>query len=153
MNPSSNPERRSPLDRLGPFRHRPYAVYWGGGFVSNLGSWLQTVAGSIYVYQLTGSALAVGLLNFAGYLPIFLFSIAGGVLSDRYDRRRVVISTHLVSLVIASALAVLTFADQAGELTLIVAFFGINTIYAIAKPSTVAILPGLVPRDEVTDAV
>lgn len=153
MNPTSNPERPSLLDRLGPFRHRPYAVYWAGGFVSNLGSWLQTVAGSIFVYQLTGSALAVGLLNFAGYLPIFLFSIAGGVLSDRYDRRRLVIWTHLVSLVIASALAVLTFLDQAGELTLIVAFFAINTIYAIAKPSTVAMLPGLVPRDEVTDAV
>jgi len=153
MNPSSNPERPSVLDRLGPFRHRPFTVYWAGGFVSNLGSWLQTVAGSIYVYQLTGSALAVGLLNFAGYLPIFLFSIAGGVMSDRYDRRRVVIWTHVVSLVIASALAVLTFAGRADELTLVLAFFAINTIYAIAKPSTVSLLPGLVPRDEVTDAV
>jgi MFS family permease len=153
MNPNANPARRSLSHRLGPFRHRPYTVYWVGGFISNLGSWLQTVAGSIFVYQLTGSALAVGLLNFAGYLPIFLFSIAGGVLSDRYDRRRVVIWTHLGSLVIASALAVLTFAGQTGELTLIVAFFAINTIYAIAKPSTVALLPGLVPRDEVTDAV
>jgi MFS family permease len=153
MNPSSNPERPSVLDRLGPFRHRPFTVYWAGGFVSNLGSWLQTVAGSIYVYQLTGSALAVGLLNFAGYLPIFLFSIAGGVMSDRYDRRRVVIWTHLVSLVIASALAVLTFAGRADELTLVLAFFAINTIYAIAKPSTVALLPALVPRDDVTDAV
>jgi MFS family permease len=153
MNPSSNPERPSVLDRLGPFRHRPFTVYWAGGFVSNLGSWLQAVAGSIYVYQLTGSALAVGLLNFAGYLPIFLFSIAGGVMSDRYDRRRVVIWTHVVSLVVAAALAVLTFAGQATELVLIMAFFAINTIYAIAKPSTVALLPGLVPRDEVTDAV
>jgi len=153
MNPSSNPERPSVLDRLGPFRHRPFAVYWAGGFVSNLGSWLQAVAGSIFVYQLTGSALAVGLLNFAGYLPIFLFSIAGGVLSDRYDRRRVVIWTHVASLVIATALAVLTFAGRADEVSLIAAFFAINTIYAIAKPSTVALLPGLVPRDEVTDAV
>jgi MFS family permease len=58
-----------------------------------------------------------------------------------------------VSLVIASALAVLTFAGRADELTLVLAFFAINTIYAIAKPSTVALLPGLVPRDEVTDAV
>ena len=153
MNPTEDPARSSLAHRLGPFRHRPYTVYWAGGLVSNLGSWLQTVAGSIYVYQLTGSALAVGFLNFAGYLPIFLFSIAGGVLSDRYDRRRMVIWTHLVSLVIASALAVLTFMGQAGELTLLIAFFAINTIYAIAKPSNVALLPGLVPRDEVTDAV
>ncbi len=153
MNPTATPGRPSILDRLGPFRHRPFAVYWAGGFVSNLGSWLQTVAGSIFVYQLTGSALAVGLLNFAGFLPIFLFSIAGGVVSDRFDRRRVVIWTHVASLVIAAALAILAFAGQAGELTLVAAFFAINTIYAIAKPSTVALLPALVPREDVTDAV
>lgn len=144
---------RSRLDRLGPFRHRPFAVYWAGGFLSNLGSWLQTVAGSIFVYQLTGSAFAVGLLNFAGFLPIFLFSIAGGVVSDRFDRRRIVIATHVLSGAIATLLAVLTFAGAVSEAVLIVAFFAINTAYAIAKPSIIALLPGLVPRDEVTDAV
>ncbi len=61
------------------------------------------MAGSIVVYQLTGSALAVGLLNFVGYLPIFLFSIAGGVVSDRFDRRRVVVATHVVSGALAGA--------------------------------------------------
>ncbi|HUQ78471.1 MAG TPA: MFS transporter [Patescibacteria group bacterium] len=139
--------------RLGPFRHRPFAVYWAGGLISNLGSWLQAVAGSIVVYQLTGSALAVGLLNFVGYLPIFLFSIVGGIVSDRFDRRRVVIATHVVSGVLAAGLAILTFAAVASEVHLIVVFFALNTIYAIAKPSIIAILPGLVPRDEVTDAV
>lgn len=139
--------------RLGPFRHRPFAIYWVGGLVSNLGSWLQAVTGSIVVYQLTGSALAVGLLNFVGYLPIFLFSIAGGVVSDRFDRRRVVIATHVLSGLLAAGLAVLTFAGIARELHLIVVFFALNTIYAIAKPSIIAILPGLVPRDEVADAV
>lgn len=147
---SAGPGRPS---RLGPFRHRPFAVYWAGGLVSNLGSWLQTVAGSIFVYQLTGSALAVGFLNFAGFLPIFLFSIAGGVVSDRFDRRRVVIVTHVLSGILAAALAVITFAGLASEAHLIVAFFALNTTYAIAKPSIIALLPGLVPRDEVTDAV
>ncbi|HET7702128.1 MAG TPA: MFS transporter [Candidatus Limnocylindrales bacterium] len=150
--PSPDPSTARP-SRLGPFRHRPFAIYWAGGLVSNLGSWLQAVAGSIVVYQLTGSALAVGLLNFVGYLPIFLFSIAGGVVSDRFDRRRVVIATHIVSGALAAGLAILTFAGIARELHLIVVFFALNTIYAIAKPSIIAILPGLVPRDEVTDAV
>ena len=148
--PDPPPARPS---RLGPFRHRPFAIYWAGGLVSNIGSWLQAVAGSIVVYQLTGSALAVGLLNFVGYLPIFLFSIAGGVVSDRFDRRRVVIVTHVLSGVLAAGLAILTFAGIAGEIHLIVVFFALNTIYALAKPSIIAILPGLVPRDEVTDAV
>lgn len=157
MNPLDPPDGTGPGaargSRMGPFRHRPFAIYWTGGLLSNLGSWLQAVAGSIFVYQLTGSALAVGLLNFVGYLPIFLFSIAGGVVSDRFDRRRIVIVTHLVSGAIAGALAIGTFAGIASEGHLIAAFFALNTSYAIAKPSIIALLPGLVPRDEVTDAV
>lgn len=157
MQPSTSPPAgpaagRRPA-RLGPFRHRPFAVYWVGGLLSNLGTWLQTVAGSIFVYQLTGSAFAVGVLNFAGFLPIFLFSILGGVVSDRFDRRRVVIATHVLSGLIAGVLAVVTFLGLASELHLILVFFALNTAYAIAKPSIIAMLPGLVPRDDLTDAV
>ena len=151
--PSETPRHGRVAARLGPFRHRPFAVYWAGGLLSNLGTWLQTVAGSIFVYQLTGSAFAVGVLNFAGFLPIFLFSILGGVVSDRFDRRQVVIWTHALSAILAAALAAITFMGLASEIHLIVAFFALNTAYAIAKPSIIAMLPGLVPRDEVTDAV
>ncbi len=157
MKPSADPPDAPASSRLatrlGPFRHRPFAVYWAGGFISNLGTWLQTVAGSIFVYQLTGSALAVGILNFAGFLPIFLFSILGGVVSDRFDRRRIVIVTHVLSGIVAAALAIVTFAGLASELYLVLVFFALNTAYAIAKPSIIAMLPGLVPRDELTDAV
>lgn len=151
--PSADLTSRPGPSRLGPFRHRPFAVYWAGGLLSNLGSWLQAVAGSIFVYQITGSVFAVGLLNFAGYLPIFLFSIAGGIVSDRFDRRRIVIATHVLSGALAGGLAIITFAGLATELHLIVVFFALNTTYAIAKPSIIALLPGLVPRDEVSDAV
>jgi MFS family permease len=139
--------------RLGPFRHRPFTVYWLGGTFSNMGTWLQAVAGSIFVYQLTGSALAVGILNFAGFMPILLFSVLGGVISDRFDRRNVTIVTHVISGLVAVALAVATFGGVATEVHLIAAAFAINTSWAIAKPSVISILPGLVPRDEVTDAV
>ena len=157
MKPSSHPPETPAATRLGgrlgPFRHRPFAVYWAGGFLSNIGTWLQTVAGSIFVYQLTGSALAVGILNFAGFLPVFLFSILGGVVSDRFDRRRIVIVTHVLSGILAAGLAAVTFLGLASEIHLILVFFALNTAYAIAKPSIIAMLPGLVPRDELTDAV
>src|SRR5258705_6771 len=96
-------------NRLGPFRYATFSVYWTGGFLSNIGTWLQTVAASVFVYQLTGSALAVGILNFASFLPIFLFSILGGVISDRFDRRVVVIVTHVASGILSTILAVLAF--------------------------------------------
>lgn len=154
--PSPAPHGQAPSRlgaRLGPFGHRPFAVYWAGGFLSNLGTWLQTVAGSIFVYQLSGSALAVGILNFAGFLPVFLFSILGGVVSDRFDRRHVVIVTHVLSGLLAATLALVTFAGLTSEVHLIAAFFALNTAYAMAKPSLIAMLPALVPRDELTDAV
>ncbi|HVL53480.1 MAG TPA: MFS transporter, partial [Vitreimonas sp.] len=139
--------------RLGPFRHRPFAVYWAGGLLSNLGTWLQTVAASVFVYQLTGSALAVGILNFAGFLPILLFSMLGGVVSDRFDRRKVVIWSSVASAVVATGLAAFTFGGLVNEVHVIVVTFALNTSWALAKPSMISILPGLVPRDEVTDAV
>jgi MFS family permease len=139
--------------RLGPFRHTTFSVYWTGGFVSNIGTWLQTVAASVFVYQLTGSALAVGILNFASFLPIFLFSILGGVISDRFDRRMVVIVTHVASGILSTILAVLAFSGAAAEIHIIVISFALNTSYALAKPALVSILPSLVPREELTEAV
>lgn len=140
------------LDRLGPFRHRPFAVYWASGFVSNLGTWLQTVAASVFVYERTGSAFAVGILGFAGFAPALLFSVAGGVIADRYDRRHVIVVSNAVSLVVAAALAWLTLAGTATEVPVIIAAFVINTLWSLSKPALIALIPALVPRDEVQDA-
>src|SRR5687767_15596245 len=104
------------MERLGPFRHRAFAVYWAGGMVSNSGTWLQSVAGSVYVYDRTGSALAVGILNFATFLPVLLFSIWGGRISDRVDRRTVVVVTHALSGALSLALAVGVAAGIANEI-------------------------------------
>jgi MFS family permease len=150
---SDEPDQRSRRTRLGPFRHAPYAVYWTGGFVSNLGTWLQVVAGSIFIYQLTGSSFAVGLFNFAGFIPILLFSVWGGQLSDRFDRRRVVIVTHAVSFLAAALLAVVTLAGLVTELGLIVTTFLLNAMWAIGKPSLSSLIPNIVPRADLQDAV
>src|SRR5436853_162573 len=81
-----------------------------------------------------GSAFAVGILNFATFLPILIFSLPGGVISDRLDRRAVVILTQLISLVLGLALALLTFAGGATEVHVIVIAFALQTSWAIAKP-------------------
>ena len=147
------PARTGIAARMGPFRHPAYTVYWGGGFVSNLGTWLQAVAGSIFVYQLTGSSLAVGIFNFAGFIPILLFSVWGGQISDRFDRRHVVIVTHVIAMAGAAVLAVITVAGLATELALIVTTFLLNTMWAVGKPSLVSLIPNIVPREDLQDAV
>jgi MFS family permease len=144
---------RSIAARLGPFGHRAFAVYWTGGMFSNVGTWVQNVAGSVFVYDLTGSAFAVGVLNFATFLPILLFSVTGGVLSDRFDRRMIVIASQTASLVVASALAVTVATGGATELQVIATAFLLQTSWSIAKPSMIAILPALVPRAQLAEAV
>lgn len=140
-------------DRLGPFRHRPFAAYWLGGMVSNSGTWLQSVAGSVYVYDRTGSALAVGILNFATFLPILLFSVWGGRVSDRFDRRAAVVVTHAASGVATLALAIGIALGISSEVHVIATAFVLQTAWAFAKPSLQAMLPDLVPRPELEEAV
>ncbi len=139
--------------RLGPFAHPLFAVYWSGGLVSNVGTWLQNVAGAVFVYERTGSALAVGILNFASFLPILLLSVFGGVISDRFDRRLVIVVTHVGSLTVAAGLAALTIAGATAEVHVIATAFLLQTSWAIAKPSMTAILPALVPRAQLAEAV
>jgi MFS family permease len=139
--------------RFGPFRNRSYVVYWLGVAISSLGTWVTAVAGSIYVYQLTGSTFAVGVFNFASFLPIVLFSVWGGQISDRHDRRMVTAVTHTLSLAISTVLAILTFVGAATELTLAFSMFLVNMLWALGKPSLLALVPNIVPRDDLKDAV
>ncbi|MEZ0239375.1 MAG: MFS transporter [Chloroflexota bacterium] len=120
---------------------------------TSLGTWLQAVAGSIYVYQLTGSTFLVGVFNFAGFVPILLFSVWGGQLSDRFDRRTIVWLSHAASMAIAAVLAALVLGGSGSVAVLIVAMFLLNVLWALGKPALLALVPNIVPRSDVADAV
>ncbi|HEY6958227.1 MAG TPA: MFS transporter [Candidatus Limnocylindria bacterium] len=139
--------------RLGPFAQTAFTVYWTGGLVSNIGTWLQNVVASVFVYDRTGSALAVGLLNFASWAPMLLFSVWGGKVADRFDRRVVAIVTQAISLVVASALAALALTGGVNEWHVGITAFVLQTSWTIAKPSFTAMIPALVRRDQLTEAV
>lgn len=139
--------------RFGPFGEVPFTVYWAGGLLSNIGTWLQAVVGSVFVYDRTGSALAVGILNFAAFLPILIFSVWGGMLSDRFDRRHIAVVTHVISLVVGTGLAAASFLGLASEVHVIVTAFLLQTSWAIAKPSVISMIPALVPRAMLREAV
>ncbi|HET8569011.1 MAG TPA: MFS transporter [Candidatus Limnocylindria bacterium] len=139
--------------RLGVLGQPPFAAFWTGGALSNTGTWLGNVAASVFVYDQTGSALAVGVLNFVTFLPVLLFSLTGGVLSDRFDRRAIVVATHAASGALSLALAGLIAAGAATEVHVIAVMFLLQTSWAVAKPSLTAMVPALVRRDEVPEAV
>ena len=76
-------------------RHRNYRLFLSGQLVSLIGTWMQSVAESWLVYRLTGSAVLLGVVAFAGRAPVLLFSAVGGAAADRYSRYHIVIATQV----------------------------------------------------------
>src|SRR5579884_1085941 len=99
---------------FGALRSRDFRLFWSGAFVSNIGSWIQSIALSWLVLQLTNSPFALGVVSFAGTAPILALSLFGGVFVDRTDRRRLLIFTQTLLLVLAVALAGFTYAKTVG---------------------------------------
>lgn len=91
------------------FRSRNYRLYFAGQSVSLIGTWMQKTAVSWVVYDLTHSKWMLGVSLFATMFPSFLFSFAGGVAADRYDRYRLLLLTQLISMIQAIALTALVF--------------------------------------------
>ena len=89
-------------------RHRNFRLFFGGQSISLIGTWMTRVATSWLVYRLTGSALLLGTVSFAGQIPTFLFAPFAGVWVDRLDRRQVLVWTQILSMIQSLALAALT---------------------------------------------
>ena len=93
-------------------RYRNYRLFFGGQIVSLAGSWITTTATSWLVYRLTGSAVLLGLVGFAGQFPAFLLGPFAGILVDRWDRRRLLVVTQVISMIESFALAALTLSGR-----------------------------------------
>src|SRR4030042_2015483 len=85
-----------------------FRIYWVGNVVLLTGTWIQLVAQSWLVFELTKSAFLLGFVGFLGTMPVFLLSLFGGVLADRKDKRTILIFTQSSFMLLAFLLAVLT---------------------------------------------
>lgn len=94
------------------FRNRNYALFFAGQSTSQIGTWMQRTAVSWVIYSITHSASMLGLAVFAQQFPSFLFSLLGGIASDRYDRRKILLLTQTASLIQSVLLAILTFTNH-----------------------------------------
>ena len=141
------------LSSLQPLRHRQFALVWSAALVSNIGSWVQTVAIGVLVTELTGQARWTGLVAAAAFLPIGLLSPVGGVMADRADRRRILLLTTLGEVVFAVLLAVLAATGSVTPVNLAVVALGGGCMAAFGFPAYQAILPDLVPKDDLLGAI
>jgi MFS family permease len=141
------------LSSLRPLRHRSFALVWTAALVSNVGSWMQTVAVGILVTARTGEPSWTGLVAAAGFLPIGLLSPLGGVLADRLNRRRWLVVTTIGETAFALALTVLAATGRATPVAVTVLVFCGGAAGAIGGPAYQAMLPDLVPLADLGAAI
>src|SRR5712672_1138890 len=106
--PAAPPKISTLAFMLRTLRYRNYRLFFSGQIVSLVGTWMTTTALSWLVYRLTGSALLLGAVGFAGQLPAFLLAPVAGLLADRGNRHHILIVTQIVSMLESFALAFLT---------------------------------------------
>jgi predicted MFS family arabinose efflux permease len=128
-------------------------MLWIGACASSIGTWMQTVAQNWLVLELTNSPRLLGLDSFLGQIPIFLFSLLGGVIADRTDRRQLLVASQVVQMSCAFLLAAL-FALGLVEVWHILALsFVVGLAQAFGGPAYNAIVPTLVPQRELANAI
>lgn len=130
-------------------RHRNYRLFFGGQTVSLIGTWLTRVATSWLVYRLTGSELLLGVVSFASQIPMLILAPFGGVLVDRWDRRRILVVTQVLSALQSLALAVLALTNVITVSEIIVLQLVQGVINAFDTPGRQAFVVEMVeePRD------
>ena len=134
------------------FHVRDFRRIWFGSFASNIGTWIQNVVLPIYVYARTGSASIVALLIFAQLGPILLLSIPGGVIADRVDRKKFLISMQAIQLCCSLMLALFA-ANNSPIWMLFLAQLGVGVGNALNIPAWSAMLTSLVPPSDIAGAI
>jgi MFS family permease len=134
-------------------RYRDFRLIWVGQLISQAGSQMQMAALNYHVYLMTHSALALGLISLARLVPVFIFSLIGGVFADAHDRRRVLLITQSVLMLSALTLAVVTFTETI-SVAVIYAVAALNAAtQAFDSPARQALTPNLVPKEHLTNAL
>lgn len=142
------------LRRLGAaFTFRDFRVLWLGAFTSTTGSWMQQVAQRWLVLTMTGSAFFLGLESFLAQLPILLFTLIGGVIADRKDRRYLLIGSQYVQMTSAFILAALVYFDVVQIWHILLLSFVSGCGQAFGGPAYQSLLPALVPKQTLPNAI
>lgn len=141
------------MPTLAPLRVREYRRMWGAAVVSHLGTFLQLTAAPWLMNELTGSPLLVALVTTALTLPRLLLTLPAGVLADAVDRRTLLLVGQATSAVSVAAMAVLSFLGLLTPVTLLALTFALGVGGAIGLPSFQTLVPDLVPRALMAQAI
>lgn len=142
-----------PLSGLASLRIRNYRLYTLGQTTSVAGNWMQSIAVGWLALQLTHSGTMLGVVTAARYLPILLLGAWGGLIVDRYDRRRLLTLTQVCFAVLAALLTVLSWADLVVLPLLVVIMLALGIVNAFDSPARQSLISELVGREYLPNAI
>jgi MFS family permease len=147
-------------------QHHDFRLFWVGNFLSNIGTWMQNVAQGWLVLQLAdpsprahvplgghSGAFWLGVVGFSASAPMLVFTLIGGVIADRVDRRRLMIRTQSAMMLSAFAMAALTFFKLIDLPVIVLLAFITGLAMSLNTPSYQAMVPQLVPKEDLTNAI
>src|SRR5690348_13838111 len=134
-------------------RNRDYALLFWGQLISAAGTQMQIVAVAWQVYLLTHSAIALGLIGLMQAVPRLLFSLIGGVFADVFDRRKLLLFIEVTMALMSAILALCTFFNVINMYIIYVVVLIAACVSAFEFPTRQAIIPTLVPRRQLVNAV
>jgi MFS family permease len=134
-------------------RHRNFQLFFSGQFISLVGTWMDTIAEAWLVFRLTHSSLQLGAVGFASQFPVFLAAPLGGIVADRYNRRKIVIGTQVASMIFAGILAALTLSGRVKiwEIFVLAALMGVVSAFDI--PARQSFLVDMVGKEDLMNAI
>jgi MFS family permease len=152
--PLSGPPRGGIVGRLAAaFSYRDFRILWFGACTSSIGTWMQEVAQNWLVLDLTNSAKYLALDAFLGELPILLFTLIGGVVADRQDRRKVLLASQVIQMTSAFTLAGLVLFGYVRVWHVLVLSFVTGFAQAFGGPAYQSLIPSLVRKEHLPNAI
>jgi MFS family permease len=149
----TGPAGRGPREAARLLTTPTFGPYFLGNALSATGTWFQNLAGALLVYRLTHSALLLGVLNFGQFAPVLLLAPWAGPAADKYDKRRLLLVTQLISLALSATLALLAWGGLAQAWVVILFGLGLGVMMAFSAPASQAIVGWLVPPRDLPTAV
>jgi MFS family permease len=134
-------------------RHPDFRYFWAGNLLSNCGTWMQNIAQGWLVLELSNSAFWLGVVGFAMSAPMLVFTLLGGVIADRVDRRRLMLRTQSAMMGFAFVLAALTWTKVVNVPEIVLLAFATGVAMSLNAPSYQALVPQLVPKEDLNNAI
>jgi predicted MFS family arabinose efflux permease len=135
------------------FQYRDFRVMWMGACTSSIGTWMQNIAQAWLVFEISKSPFLLGLDAFLGNIPIFLFSLLGGVIADRMDRRHLLVGSQYVQMASAFLLTGLILAGWIQVWHILALSFVTGVAQSFGGPAYQALVPMLVDREDLPNAI